>query len=191
MTVQTISVDAVRPQPWRNGGGITRELLTWPSAQAWGLRISVADIERDGPFSAFAGVDRWFGVLQGAGVRLAFDDGEMHEVRPGEAPIRFDGGRPLQCVLLDGPTRDLNVMVARKRGHASCEPAQPGASRNLRADLVAVFAQDATCLVHERGRTDLSPMTLAWTAAARHPQWRIESAARAWWITFSFGQGGA
>jgi environmental stress-induced protein Ves len=34
------------------------------------LRISVAEITRDGPFSAFAGVQRWFAVLEGAGVML-------------------------------------------------------------------------------------------------------------------------
>jgi environmental stress-induced protein Ves len=34
------------------------------------VRLSVADIERDGPFSAFAGLIRWFAVLSGAGVLL-------------------------------------------------------------------------------------------------------------------------
>jgi environmental stress-induced protein Ves len=57
-------------QTWRNGGGSTRELLAWPEAGAWQLRISVAEITRDGPFSAFAGVQRWFAVLRGDGVRL-------------------------------------------------------------------------------------------------------------------------
>ena len=32
-------------QPWRNGGGITRELLAWPVASdQWALRVSVAQI---------------------------------------------------------------------------------------------------------------------------------------------------
>lgn len=54
--------------PWRNGGGQTRELLTWPAGSApdqWQLRISRADIDYDGPFSAFPGVQRWFAVLKG------------------------------------------------------------------------------------------------------------------------------
>ena len=62
--------DAVEPQSWKNGGGLTRELLAWPARDGWALRISVADIRADGPFSAFAGVDRWFAVLEGNGVRL-------------------------------------------------------------------------------------------------------------------------
>ena len=51
---------------WRNGGGRTRELLAWPDAADWKVRVSVADVESDGPFSAFPGVQRWFAVLEGA-----------------------------------------------------------------------------------------------------------------------------
>jgi environmental stress-induced protein Ves len=95
---EVVAVDEVPAQPWRNGGGVTRALLTWPSAQAWGLRISVADVERDGPFSLFPGVERWFAVLEGDGVALAFDDnGERIEVREGDAPVRFDGARGVGC----------------------------------------------------------------------------------------------
>lgn len=65
-----IGVDRVEPQPWRNGGGTTRELLAWPRGAAeWQLRISVADITRDGAFSRFDGIDRGFAVVDGAGVR--------------------------------------------------------------------------------------------------------------------------
>ncbi len=38
------------PVPWKNGGGVTRELLRLPagSGDDWTLRISVADIAADG-----------------------------------------------------------------------------------------------------------------------------------------------
>src|SRR4051812_3988364 len=78
-----IDTDDVPPSPWRNGGGVTRELLRVPvpddagaAAGGWLLRISLADIASDGPFSAFEGMDRWFAVVGGAGVRLAWPDGE-------------------------------------------------------------------------------------------------------------------
>ncbi|MEO8526020.1 MAG: HutD family protein [Caldimonas sp.] len=45
-------------QPWRNGGGVTRELLAWPGVGDWCVRVSIADIEADGPFSTFSGVQR-------------------------------------------------------------------------------------------------------------------------------------
>ena len=105
-------VDAaqVPPQPWKNGGGVTRELLRWPAAGPWRLRLSVADIAADGPFSAFPGVTRWFAVLDGAGVVLTFADGER-TLRPGDAPLCFDGAAAPGCRLIAGPTVDLNLML--------------------------------------------------------------------------------
>ena len=109
------AVDAVAPQPWRNGGGVTRELFTWPAGVSWNVRISVADIDADGPFSAFPGVERWFAVIDGHGVELDFGDATQRITRDGPA-LRFDGARAPLCRLLDGPTRDLNLMLRGARG---------------------------------------------------------------------------
>ncbi len=97
---------------WRNGGGSTRELLAWPAAADWQLRVSVAEIAADGPFSPYPGVDRWFAVLDGVGVVLALPQGER-VLRPGDAPIAFAGEAAPACRLIDGPTRDLNLMLRR------------------------------------------------------------------------------
>jgi environmental stress-induced protein Ves len=58
----------------------------WPGPRpaSGKLRISVAAITRDGPFSAFAGVQRWFAVLRGDGVML----------RAGRWPHHADTRRP-------------------------------------------------------------------------------------------------
>lgn len=105
-----LDADGVPPQPWKNGGGVTRELLRWPAEGDWRLRLSLADIHRDGPFSDFPGITRWFVVLDGAGVALDFG-GDEHALRPGDAPLRFDGAAAPGCRLLDGATRDLNLML--------------------------------------------------------------------------------
>jgi len=123
------------PQPWRNGGGVTRELLCLPAdaGDDWTLRISVADIAADGPFSPFPGVTRWFAAVAGTGVRLAFRDAEV-DIRPGDAPLRFDGADAPGCTLLDGATRDLNVMARKRRADALVtvatflDAAEPGPS---------------------------------------------------------------
>ncbi len=115
----------VAPQPWRNGGGLTRELLAWPNAADWQLRLSVADIERDGPFSAFPGVQRWFCVLQGEGVELDFN-GQRCTLRAGDAPLAFDGAAAPGCRLLAGPTRDLNLMWRGQSRCAGLLPVQAG-----------------------------------------------------------------
>jgi len=50
---QHIALPNTQPSPWKNGGGTTRELLAWPDPQDWTLRLSVAQVEADGPFSRF------------------------------------------------------------------------------------------------------------------------------------------
>lgn len=110
MTPILVRADDVPPQPWRNGFGRTRELLARPGPADWCVRVSVADIERHAPFSAFPGVERWFAVLKGAGVELQVG-AATHRLVRGDAPLRFDGAAPAQCRLIDGPTRDLNLML--------------------------------------------------------------------------------
>lgn len=112
----------VTPQAWRNGGGRTRELLAWPAGQDWQLRISRADIDADGPFSAFPGVERWFTVLEGAGVALHFPDAAAPTatLHAGDAPLHFDGGLAPGCTLLNGATQDLNLMARAGRSTLQC-----------------------------------------------------------------------
>lgn len=168
-----IRVDAstATPAPWKNGGGVTRELLRLPagSQDDWTLRISVADIDADGPFSPFPGVTRWFAVLGGGGVRLRFADRTL-DVRRGDAPLRFDGALAPDCALLDGRTRDLNVMVRSDRAdslvtHASfLDEARPGTSSGF-----GLFALTPLAL---RGAgalpVEMPAMSLAWREAPFH-----------------------
>ncbi len=108
MSLSVISLDHTPAQPWKNGGGTTRELLCWPSPTDWSLRISVADITRDGAFSAYPGVVRYFAVLTGQGVLLG-DSPER--ITANMQPVCFDGKTAPMCQLIDGPSRDLNVMT--------------------------------------------------------------------------------
>ena len=107
---------------WKNGGGSTLELLREPGDHPDdppALRVSIADLTADGPFSTFPHVDRVILLLEGAGVRLHFPDVEVTLDRPG-APFAFPGEVPCHCALLRGatddrPVRDLNLMVDRRR----------------------------------------------------------------------------
>jgi environmental stress-induced protein Ves len=129
--------------PWRNGGGRTRELLAWPSAQDWLLRVSVAEIEADGPFSALAGIDRCFAVLDGAGVVLALPGGE-HRLTPRDDALAFPGEAAPMCRLIEGPTRDLNLMVRRGAATAKMQRARlsPSRWRGLYADGTLWWSDD-------------------------------------------------
>lgn len=127
-----------RPQPWRNGGGVTHELLAWAPERAagdhqadntqqtdWAVRVSVADITHDGPFSAFPGIDRCFTVLQGSGVVLTLRGTDLR-LTPDSAPLEFDGADAPGCRLIRGATRDLNLMVRESTGRAWMQRAIPG-----------------------------------------------------------------
>lgn len=108
-----------RRERWRNGHGWTREVLRMPeSADDWDWRLSIAEIEHDGPFSSFPGIERILVLLHGNGVRLRFDDGELREVVPPHGRVRFAGERALTGELIDGPTHDLNLMWRRDRVEA-------------------------------------------------------------------------
>lgn len=110
MTWEMVSLEDVKPTPWRNGGGTTRELLAWPDSAAWQWRASVAEVAQSGPFSSFAGVTRWFAVLEGEGVCLTVD-GQPHRLTTNDQPLAFDGAAQTSCELLGGITQDFNLMV--------------------------------------------------------------------------------
>lgn len=156
-----IDADALPPMPWKNGGGVTRELLRWPMSGDWRLRLSVADIDLDGPFSAFPGVTRWFVVLDGAGVRLNCA-GLERVLRPGDAPLRFDGAAAPDCRLLAGPTRDLNLMLRGMQGELRA--AQPGEAAPVWARL-GFFASAARRL-HWPANAGRAPAAGFWIGAA-------------------------
>ena len=60
---------------WKNDGGWTTEIAREPAdaAEAFRWRVSIADIESDGPFSNFPGVDRDLLLLAGNGIELDID----------------------------------------------------------------------------------------------------------------------
>ncbi|MGN6113802.1 MAG: HutD/Ves family protein [Luteimonas sp.] len=104
-----------RRERWRNGAGWTREVHAHPAADGngWDWRLSIAEIDEDAPFSAFPGVDRELVLLEGNGLRLRFADGECVELHPPHERLRFAGERALRGELVDGPTRDFNLMWKR------------------------------------------------------------------------------
>lgn len=185
--IHTVQAEQVAAQPWRNGGGLTRELLAWPSAQDWGLRISRADIGQDGAFSAFHGVERWFAVLSGAGVRLEWPTRQQtlqHTLRVGDAPLRFDGGDAPHCYLLDGATQDLNAMLRAGRG--AMLPVQTASVWESSDTLRALYTAVAGTWSDGLQARDLPAHTLLWSLD--HPQpWRFttSSTLQAWWIGFT------
>jgi uncharacterized protein len=102
----------LKPEPWRNGGGTTRQVASQPgSAQDgnWDWRVSIADVTKAGDFSAFPGMERVLTVVEGELLLLSVDGAE----RPLEKyrPFRFAGGASTHASLPTGDIRDLNVIT--------------------------------------------------------------------------------
>ena len=104
--VAVVRSDEVTPQPWANGGGTTLELAVAEDG-AW--RVSLADVDRDGPFSTFPGRRRLLTVVDGPVLRLVVDGAES-VVEP-RRPFAFDGGAEALASVPEGPVRVLNVIA--------------------------------------------------------------------------------
>jgi len=189
-----LRADDIAPTAWKNGGGKTRELLRLPAGtDDWRVRLSVADIAADGPFSPFPGVTRHFAVLSGAGVRLAWPGGRRTEHRASDPALVFDGALAPECTLLDGPTRDLNLMV-RDGLHAELRAARWHMPWQAAGSARAVFTRHAATL-HRDGTAaiTLSPFTLFRLDDPGMPSWTLSPVAAsdggdtppAWWIVIA------
>ena len=140
-----------RRMPWKNGGGRTTEIASHPpdagfNAFLW--RISVAEVRKDGPFSAFPGVERTLVLLDGAGMRLA-GDGVDIEILARYEPYAFAGESMPVCTLLGGPVRDFNLMLRRgaARGELAVARGETHVLSPARYQLCYVVAGSSECLV--------------------------------------------
>jgi len=179
---QYVAFKDVRPVPWKNGGGITHELLAWPPGLAdWHWRISVAQVDADGPFSVFEGVQRWFAVLGGPGVELALGQDEAVQTQcltqQSEA-FCFDGGLPVDCKLINGPTQDFNLMVHRTQVRAHMQRVRSALTVPLQSNAVCALWTGATgAQLGDANRFWPVPAhTLAWMRSIHAQTLRIDSA---------------
>ena len=229
------------PQPWRNGGGLTRELLAWtggvgdarqpcpdagdpgadgdaggarsrddsqegplddpqsdatratsgdaarplasPAGADWLLRVSVADITQDGPFSPYPGVHRAFAVLEGAGVVLQWPEG-ARMLGPEDEALHFAGEAAPGCRLVSGPTRDLNLMVRTNAGQAAMRRAVPGQQGPAPASpWRALYTHGGAVLQADGQALTLAPGSLWWDdTGPAGPSWELQSGRGAWWL---------
>jgi hypothetical protein len=169
-----VIADAVNPQPWRNGGGQTRELLLWPeNTGSWHLRISLASVTRSGPFSPYPGVQRWFSVVEGNGVALRIA-GNEYRLNAASPPLQFPGDAPVQCDLLDGPTSDLNLMVCG--GVGRMQHAVAGDTWSCDLSQCGLFTRSRGTLTGPHGAAhDLPPHALFWMDNASGASLRFDS----------------
>lgn len=127
------SFDSLPVSAWRNGGGETREIISWPAGQAqFDWRASIATIAADGPFSRFEGIDRSITLLSGEGVQLSIDGEAEYRLDRRAEPFDFAGETAVHAYLINGVTTDFNIMTRRGKLSARVLPQRTGFTASRR-----------------------------------------------------------
>jgi environmental stress-induced protein Ves len=129
-------------QPWKNGLGLTRELALHPpgsNADDFQWRCSVAEVVGDAPFSRFDGIDRQIVLLEGAGFVMTLDHEQTRALRQPLQPFAFAGEAQVSVALIDGPTRDFNLMLRRGRVRGTLRVCQDAGAQTLGPHDVLVY----------------------------------------------------
>lgn len=143
-----------RRMPWKNGQGMTEEILTFPAgsdADRFDWRVSIAHVGTDGPFSLFPGVDRTIALLEGNGLLLDLPDDRTVTLTGTSDPFSFSGDWSVASRNLGGQTTDLNVMTRRGRHRHSMTRETFHASQRLQASDQTILVPTAALRVQVGG----------------------------------------
>ncbi|VXB46773.1 conserved hypothetical protein [Luteimonas sp. 9C] len=112
LSVQRIDAQNARRVRWRNDLGWTREIHVEhaPDERVWRWRLSVTEIEQPAAFSRFEGVERELMLRTGNGLVLRFADGEVCNLQPPHARLRFAGDRAVSGEPAGAGVSALNLM---------------------------------------------------------------------------------
>ena len=133
MTLKLLRDGTYDRKPWKNGGGITEDVWLYPEGAShddFDIRLSLAEISQDGPFSSFPGIDRTITLVGGDPFVLAFGNGESHRLDR-LVPLSFDGVLKPHSRLDGEPSRDFNVMTRRGRWTHQVTVHRDGGSMSL------------------------------------------------------------
>lgn len=128
------------PAPWKNGSGITREIASVSDDRGLLWRLSLAEIERHGPFSVFAGRDRILTIVAGGGLVLEMPERSQRLDRM--LPFRFSGTTPVTAHLSADQVRALNLIYRPDDLTAAVHPLHGGTRWAIRVkpgEAVAIF----------------------------------------------------
>jgi uncharacterized protein len=103
--------DTYRIMPWVNGLGQTTELLREDGPGGLHLRLSIATVAEDDPFSLFPGIDRVLTVISGPGFQISGGELTLHATPL--TPVAFPRDIAISATGVTAPSEDFNVMSAR------------------------------------------------------------------------------
>ncbi len=114
MIFRLLKTDDYRSMPWKNGLGVTCQIIRHPAEEnvPFHWRVSMAEVSENGPFSTFPGYRRLINTLEGEGLRLTVDGRKSGPLTQYQ-PFVFEGESPVESELLAGPIRDFNLIYRR------------------------------------------------------------------------------
>jgi len=109
--------------PWKNGKGSTRELRfeNLEDSETFAWRLSMAPVVTDGVFSDFSGYDRKLLLVEGKGMTLRHDNGQIDNLSKRFDMACFDGGWRTDAKLHQGDILDFNVMTRQSVCHSQVD----------------------------------------------------------------------
>jgi uncharacterized protein len=141
-SVRTLGPSDYRVMPWKNGLGVTTELVVEPpgaALDAFDWRLSIAELRASGPFSTFAGYDR--SIVQLDGPPMTLTHGAHTPVRLEVLrPHAFSGDDITVCEV-GGVAHDFNLVVRRAfaLGTVTAHALEAGDRLDLDDDAITVL----------------------------------------------------
>jgi len=176
-----------RAVPWKNGGGLTREVAAHPPQSDLGnfdWRVSLAEVHRGGPFSSFPGIDRHMAVISGR-LELSISGRDVVSLSSDTAPLCFPGEVAVYAEPHAEPATDLNVMTRRGGFTARLTRCSVAAATQVRleADTMLLLALAPLTLCAAGIDASLSALDAArFSASAETLTVRSLAAGGAFWV---------
>jgi uncharacterized protein len=133
--LRIIPASTFQTSRWKNGGGITHEIVKDQAGDQLLWRISIAEMDRDATFSPFDGFTRILTVIEGAGLDLHHSAGELHA--GALKPLRFSGGLQVEGRLISGNVRNFNLIFDGQRIKADVSVLRSGDMWTAGADITS------------------------------------------------------
>lgn len=122
MRVLSIPPESQTTLSWRNGGGLTRQIVRIGGEADYAWRASVARVDRSGPFSAFPGYVRVIALVEGGPLHLSFPDGQTLAVEPRLKPRPFPSRSAPTGALGESPATVFNLIFDPSQVQAQLLP---------------------------------------------------------------------
>ena len=163
----TVGARRVRPSDWidaswRNGGGVTSEIVAAREGDAILWRLSTAVVAQDGDYSAFPGLTRVSTVIEGAGTALRDPLTGARLAVPPLTPTVLPCEAPSRGTLTDGPIRHLNLIFDPARASGTMRVLRLEGERALPRRARGAFCVSGSCEVVDGPMGSAEPHDLLW-----------------------------